>query len=133
MSLAIAAVWERLLASRHQIAVLLFATATVGLFAHGLVIQRHLYDIGQCQTRFLASVDSLLAQQPAAVTPRIVVVPEPGAPSRVGIRAVSAREAYTANGRPIVTFESPEQSEAARSDNGALRVRMTPTCTLAPK
>jgi len=133
MSLAIAAVWERLRANRSRGAGLLIAAVVVGLLAHGLVIQRHLYDVGQCQSRFLADIDNLLAQQPAAVTPRIVVMPEPGAPSRVGIRAVSAREAYTANGRPIVTFESREQSEAARSDNGALRVRMTPTCTLAPK
>jgi hypothetical protein len=133
MSLAIAAVWERLLVNRHRGAVLLIAAAAVSLFAHGLVMQWHFYDVGLCQTRLLASVDSLLAQQPAAATARIVVVPEPGAPLRVGIRAVSAREAYTANGRPIVTFESPEQREAALSDDRAMRVRMTAACTLAPK
>ena len=133
MSLAIAAVLERLLANRQRGAVLLIAVAAVSLFAHGLVIQRHFYDIGQCQSRFLADVDTLLAQQPAAAIARIVVVPEPGAPSRVGIRAVSAREAYTANGRPLVTFESPDQREAAHSDSGGLRVRMTAACTLALK
>jgi hypothetical protein len=96
------------------------------------VIQRQLYDVGQCQTRFLASVDTLLAQQPAATTISIIVVPEPGAPMRIGIRAVSAREAYTANGRPIVTFESPDQRDAAPPFPDALRVRMTAMCTLAP-
>jgi len=133
MSLAIAAVWERLLANRHPGPALLIAAAAVCLFAHGLVIQRQFYDVGQCQTRFLASVDTLLAQQPAATTASIVVVPEPGAPMRIGIRAVSAREAYTTNGRPIVTFESPDQREAAPPVDDALRVRMTAACTLSPK
>jgi hypothetical protein len=133
MSLAIAAVLERLLANRRQGAILLIAAAVAGLFAHGLVIQRHLYDVGQCQTRFLANVDSLLAQQPAAANARIVVMPEPGASLRIGIRAVSAREAYTANGRPVVAFESPDQPEAALPDNGVIRVRMTAACALRPE
>jgi hypothetical protein len=133
MSLAIATVLERLLANRQRGAVLLIAVAAASLFAHGLMIQRHFYDIGKCQSRFLANVDTLLAQQSDPANARIVVVPEPGAPSRVGIRAVSAREAYTANGRPIVTFESPDQREVAQSDSGGMRVRMTAACTLALK
>jgi hypothetical protein len=51
----------------------------------------------------------------------------------VAIRAVSARDAYTANGRPIITFESPDRRETAPPDNGAMRVRMTAACALRPE
>ena len=65
MSLAIAAILQRSLAERRLGLVALLLTGAGALFAHDLVIQRHLYDVGECQSRFLASVDTLLAQQPA--------------------------------------------------------------------
>ncbi len=130
MSLAIAATLERLLVTQHKRVVLLVLAGAAALYAHDLAIQRHLYDIGQCQSRFLASVDTLLAQRQTPGTPGIIVSPEAGAPLRVAIRAVSAREAYTANGRPLVSFGSPDQREGGALDNGAIRVRMTAACTL---
>ncbi len=104
-------------------------TGAGALFAHDLAIQRHLYDVGECQSRFLAGVDTLLAQQP----PGIIVVPDPGASLRVAIRAVSAREAYVANGQPVVTFDAPDPQPAASPAKGALRARMTAACVLRPE
>ena len=94
MSLALAAVLMRLVAARRTGVVVAILAAVVGLFAHDLVIQRHLYDVGQCQTRFLAGVDALLAQNTPG-TIGIVVLPDAGAEAvtRVAIRTVSAREA----------------------------------------
>jgi len=129
MSLALAAVLERSLASRRLgLATLLLAGAGA-LFAHDLAIQRHLYDVGGCQSRFLASVDTLLAQQ----APGIVVIPEPGTSLRVAIRAVSAREAYVANGQPVVTFDAPDAQTAASPIHGAVRARMSAACVLRPE
>ncbi len=132
LSLALAATFARVLAARRKFAILLVAAIGVGLCAHALEIQRHLYRYGQCQAHFLESLDALLAQQASATTAHVVVAPEPGAPARVAIRAVTAREAYTANGLPMVTFELPDQSPGSPPTSGTLRARMSPTCALRP-
>jgi len=132
-SLAIAAILVRLAASRRIGAVVLVLAGAGALFAHNLVIQRHLYDNGQCQTAFLASVDTLLAQKDLRAPGMIAVAPDAGATLGVAIRAVAGRDAYTANGRPIIAFESPDRRGAAPPDNGAMRVRMTAACTLRPE
>jgi hypothetical protein len=128
MSLALAATLAQSWATRrYGLAVLVLAGAGA-LLAHDVVIQRHLYAVGQCQSRFLASVDTLLATSPD----RIVVVPEPDAAAfmRIAIRAVSAREAYEIDGRPLVAFDAPDQEVEAPPGNGGLRVRMTAACVL---
>jgi len=129
MSLALAAVLERSLAARRLGLAALLLTGAGALFAHDLAIQRHLYDVGGCQSRFLASVDTLLAQR----TPGIVVVPDPDASLRVAIRAVSAREAYIANGQPVVAFDAPDSQSAAPPAKDAFRARMTAACVLRPE
>jgi hypothetical protein len=133
MSLAIAAILVRLAASRRIGAVVLVLAVAGALFAHDLVIQRHFYKNGQCQTAFLASVDTLLAQEAPRAPGMIVVAPDAGAALGVAIRAVAGRDAYIANGRPIIAFESPDRREAALPANGAMRVRMTAACTLRPE
>jgi len=114
---------------RYGLATLVLA-GVGALFVHNIVIQRQLFDTGQCQARFLDSVDATLAATPAG----IVVVPEPDAAAftRIAIRAVTAREAYIIDGRPIVVVDSSDRRDAAVPDNGALRMRMTPACTLRP-
>ncbi len=126
MSLALAAILERSLAARRLGLAALLLTGAGALFAHNLAIQRHLYDVGVCQSRFLAGVDALLAQR----APAIIVVPDPGTSLRVAIRAVSAREAYVANGQPVVTFDAPDSQPATSPAQGALRVRMSAACVL---
>ncbi len=130
MSLALAAIITRLMVDRKKFALLVAAMAAVGLSVHSIEIQRHLYQYGKCQSQFLGSLDHLLAQQSGAETARIVVVPDAGAPARVAVRAVTAREAYTANGQPTVTFETPDQQSAMPTAPGAIRARMTATCAL---
>jgi hypothetical protein len=129
MALALAATLERSLAARRLGLAALMLTGAAALFAHDLAIQRHLYDVGGCQSRFLASVDTLLAQR----TPGIVVIPDPGTSLRVAIRAVSAREPYVANGQPVITFDAPDPQAAASPVKRALRVRMTAACVLRPE
>jgi hypothetical protein len=129
MSQALAAILERSLAARHLGLAALLLTGAGALFAHDLAIQRHLYNVGGCQSRFLASVDTLLAQRP----PGIVVIPDPGASLRVAIRAVSAREPYVANGQPVVTFDAPDPQAAVSPVKDALRARMTAACVLRPE
>jgi hypothetical protein len=129
MSLALAAVMQRTLAARQRGAAALVVAGVVALGAHAVTIQRHLLDHGRCQQRFLASVDALLAKQ-APDARRIIVVPDDGALVRVAIRAVAAREAYTVNGHPIVTFDAPGQRDAATPDGAAPRVVMTAACLL---
>ena len=133
MSLALAATTLRLAANGSRLALPLLVVAGGALYAHDLVIQRQLYVVGACQAQFLSSVDALLARQQSLVRPAIIVVPQPGAPSRVAIRAVAAREAYAPDGRPLVVVEAPDQRPAAQTDAGGLRARMTPTCTLEPE
>ena len=133
MSLAIATILVRLAASRRIGAVLLVIAGAGALFVHALVIQRHLYDNGQCQTAFLASVDTLLAQKALRAQGMIAVAPDADAPLGVAIRAVASRDAYTENGRPIIAFESPDRRNAATPANGAMRFRMTAACTLRPE
>ena len=132
MSLALAAMLERSLAARRLGLAAVLLTGAGALFAHDLAIQRHLYAVGECQSRFLASVDTLLAQQ-APGTPGIVVEPDRGVSLRVAIRAVSAREAYVANGQPVVTFAAPDPQRVSTPAKGALRMRMTAACVLRPE
>jgi hypothetical protein len=129
MSLALAATMTRLAASGHRLAFALLVVMAAGLYGHDLVIQRQLQVVGGCQAQFLKSVDALLAQPPPSV-PAIIVVPEPGAPSRVAIRAVAAREAYAKDGAPLVVIEAPGQLATPSSEGRAIRVQMTPACTL---
>ena len=129
MSLALAAILQRSLAARRLGLAALMLTGAGALFAHDLAIQRHLYAVGECQSRFLAGVDTLLARQ----APGIIVVPDPGASLRVAIRAVSAREAYVANGQPVVTFDAADPQPATPPVKGALRARMTAACVLRPE
>jgi hypothetical protein len=132
MSLAIAATLTRLLASGRRGAALLIIVGAVGLSAHSLVIQRDLYEQGECQSRFLTSLEAMLAQQSPSGRAHIVVVPETFAPAHIAIRSVAAREAYTDNGQPIVAFVESSR-DAAPPDAGALRARMTATCSLVPE
>ena len=81
-----------------------------------------------CQARFLAGVDTALAQQ-APGSQGIVVVPEDGELVRVAIRAVAGREPYMRDGKPIVTFDSPDQ----QAGNATMRVRMTSACAVRPE
>jgi hypothetical protein len=125
MALAMAAVTVRLLTTQRRAAAALIAAGAVALFLHSLAIQRQLFTVAQCQTRFLTSLDALLATQPAARSGQVLVVPDPGAPLRVGIRAVAAREAYSADGQPRVVFD-----EGGRAASGATRARMESSCTV---
>jgi len=131
MSLAMAAVLTKAWATRRYGWAALVLAAGGALLAHDFAIQRQLFATGQCQTRFLESVDAALATTPAG----IVVVPEPdaAASTRIAIRAVSAREAYEVNGRPVVVFDAPGQQASAAPGKDALRMRMTATCALRPE
>jgi hypothetical protein len=133
MSLAIAATLTRLLASGRRAAALLITAGAIALFAHSLVIQRDLYQQGECQSQFLSSLDALLARQSAAGNARVVVVPEVGAPAHIAIRSIAVREPYTANGQPVVTFAGSADRDAALPDTRALRAWMTTTCSLRPE
>lgn len=130
LSLALAATFMRALETGRKLALVAVAVGGVALWAHGVEIQRHLYQYGKCQTRFLTSLDALLAQQTSAAAAGIVVVPDPGAPARIAIRAVAAREAYTAGGLPTVTFELPDGENGTPPVADATRARMSTTCTL---
>ncbi len=132
MSLAIAALLERTMGQGRAGQVALILTGVGALFAHNLAIQLHLHDIGECQSRFLASVDTLLAQQRPEVR-GIVVAPDSGAPLRVAIRAVSAREPYVVNGRPLVTFDTLVPPPVEPLAQGAVRARMTAACVALPE
>jgi hypothetical protein len=131
MSLAMAATLARSWATRRFGVAALILAGAGALLAHDVAIQRHLYAVGQCQSRFLASVDTLLATSPDG----IVVVPEPDAASfmRIAIRAASAREAYEVNGRSLVAFDAPDQRVDAPPTDGGRRVRMTAACVLRPE
>ncbi len=132
MSLALAAVLARLLATRRtRLACVVLAGVAV-LYAHNLAIQALLFQHGQCQSRFLNDVDALLARGTAANPTAIRVVAEDGAPTRVAIRAVAARERYTANGVALVSFEGTADEVASPPGQGTIRVRMTAACTLVP-
>ena len=131
MSLAMAAVLSRAWATRRFGWAALVLAGVGALLVHHIVIQRQLFDAGQCQARFLESVDAALATTAAG----IVVVPDADAAAvtRIAIRAVSAREAYEVDGRPIVAFDAPGQLVSASPGNNALRLRMTATCSLRPE
>jgi hypothetical protein len=127
MSLAIAATLGRLLAVGHRRAAVLVLAGVVALYAHDVAIQLRLYRTGVCQARFLADVDRLLAQQPPG-SQGLVVVPEDGELSGVAVRAVAGREPYMRDGKPIVTFDAPDQ----QAGSATTRVRMTAGCALRP-
>jgi hypothetical protein len=131
MSLAMAAVLAQCWATRRYGLATLVLAGVGALLVHNIVIQRQLFDAGQCQARFLEGVDAMLATTPAG----IVVVPDPDAVTftRIAIRAVSAREAYEVNGRPIVAFDAPGQLVSAPAGSDTLRMRMTATCMLRPE
>jgi hypothetical protein len=131
MALALAAVLARSWATRRYGLAALVLAGAGALLIHDVVIQRQLFDAGQCQARFLESVDATLATTPAG----IVVVPEPDAAAftRIAIRAVSAREAYEVNGRPVIAFDAPGQLVSEPPGADALRMRMTATCALQPE
>jgi hypothetical protein len=133
MSLAIATVLARLLVARRARLAMLVVAGVAGLYAHNLAIQVRLYETARCQSRFLESVDALLAQVASAGPRTIRVIPDDLAPARVAIRAVSNRERYTANGTALVTFERAERTNALASGPDMTRVRMTTACTLVPE
>jgi hypothetical protein len=130
MSLALAATLAQSLSTRRFGLAALILAGAGALLAHNVAIQRHLHAVGQCQSRFLASVDTLLASSPGGM----VVIPEPHAAAfmRIAIRAVSAREVYEVNGRSLVAFDAPDQQVDAPPVNGALRVSMSAACVLRP-
>jgi hypothetical protein len=128
MSLAVAAVLARLLVARRARLAMLVVAGIAGLYAHNLAIQVRLYETARCQSRFLESVDALLAQVASAGPRTIRVVPDDLAPARVAIRAVSNRERYTANGIALVTFERAERTNSPPSGPSMTRVRMTTNC-----
>ena len=132
MSLAMAAVLVRLISTKRARVACLVIAGAVGLYVHNLAIQILLYEHGVCQSRFLASVDELLAQDESSGPKSIRIVSDAGALSRVAIRAVSNRERYEVGGIPGVTFESAGGSALAPTNKGAYRARMTPACTLVP-
>ena len=82
MSLAMAAVLTRSWSTRRYGLAALVLAGAGALFAHDIVIQRHLSDAGQCQSRFLASVDALLATTPAGSSWRRNPMPRPSCESR---------------------------------------------------
>jgi hypothetical protein len=127
MSFALAATLDRLLATQRRRATALALAGIVALGAHAAAIQVRLYQHGVCQTRFLAAVDTVLAQQTPGAQ-GIVVVPEDGELSRVAIRAVAGRDPYLRDGVPIVTFDAPDQQPGT----AATRMRMTAACALRP-
>ena len=128
MSLAIAATLDRVLAMRNRLAAALILAGVVALYAHDVAIQLRLYEYGVCQARFLAGIDTALAQQ-APGSQGIVVVPEDDELVGVAIRAVAGREPYMRDGNPIVTFDSPDQ----QAGNATMRVRMTSACAVRPE
>jgi len=130
MSLAMAAVFARLMIERRAVLAAIVVVAAAGLFAHSLAIQNLLYDYGRCQSRLLEDVDRLLLRNASTGVTAIRVVPEAGAPLRVAVRALSYRERYTANGVPLVTFERTDIAKPISPSPGALDVRMTAACTL---
>ncbi|MEO8346127.1 MAG: hypothetical protein ABI607_10560 [Betaproteobacteria bacterium] len=133
MSLALAATITRLLATGPKFALALMVAGAVALWTHGMEIQRHLHVYGQCQTRFLTSLDNLMVQQSPSANAQLVIVPDAGAPARIAIRAVAYREAYMAHGQPTVTFVLPDQpngSNGSPPTPGATLARMSATCTL---
>ncbi len=130
MSLALAAVLARLLAARREYLAWFVVAGVAVLYAHNLAIQTLLFQHGRCQSRFLHDVDALVALGAAAGPTAIRVVPDDGAPTRVAIRAVAARERYSANGIALVTFEGTAGNQATPLDRGATRVRMTTSCNL---
>jgi hypothetical protein len=130
MSLAMAAVFARLMIERRATVAAVVIVAAAGLFAHNLAIQNLLYDYGQCQSRLLEDVDRLLLRNASVGVTAIRIAPEVGAPLRVAIRATSYRERYTANGVPLVTFEHADIANPIPSSAGVLHVHMTAACTL---
>jgi hypothetical protein len=130
MSLAMGAVFARLMVKRRAAFATIVVVAAAGLFAHNLAIQKLLYDHGRCQSRLLEDVDTLLLRNASIGVTAIRVAPEVGAPLRVAVRAVSNRERYTANGIPLVTFERTDIADPIPPSAGALHVHMTATCTL---
>jgi hypothetical protein len=131
MSLAMAAVLMRSWTTRRYGMAALVLAGAGALFVHDIVIQRQLFDSGQCQARFLEGVDAALAATPAG----IVVVPEgdAAAVTRIAIRAVTAREAYEVHGRTVVAFDAPGQLVSVPPGTDAPRMRMTATCALRPE
>jgi hypothetical protein len=123
MSVALAAVLVGLLTAHRRVAAALIVAGIAVLFAHSLAIQRQLYTVAQCQTRFLGDLDALRAA--AGKSARILVIAEAEASRSVGARAVAAREPYTADGAPLVIFD-----ESAPAAGGAMRARMARTCAL---
>ena len=130
MSLAMAAVFARLMIERRAALAAIVVVAAAGLFAHDLKIQTLLYDQGRCQSRVLADVDRLLLRNAAIGVTAIRIAPEAGAPLRVAVRATSYRERYTANGVPLVTFEHTDIANPIPTGAGVLHVHMTAACTL---
>jgi hypothetical protein len=130
LALALAATLHGAIAGRHWAAAVGIAAAAVALYAHDLVIQRYFFDHGRCQARLLRDVDAWLAQPQRAGTRRLVIVPDEGALGRVAIRALSDREAYAVDGRPLVTFATAGTPQASRLERGTTRVHMTEACTL---
>jgi hypothetical protein len=131
MSLAMAAVLAKARATRRYGLATLVLAGAGALLIHNIVIQRQLFDTGQCQARFLESVDATLAATPAGIV--VVAEPDAAAFARIAIRAVSAREAYETSGRPVVAFDAPGQLVSASPGKDALRMRMTATCSLRPE
>jgi hypothetical protein len=132
MSLALAAVLARLLASRRTRLAWIVLVGVAVLYAHNLAIQALLFQHGECQSRFLNDVDALLARATATHPTAIRVIAEEGALTRVAIRAVAARQRYIANGVALVSFEGTVDKDAASPQAGAIRVRMTAACRLVP-
>jgi hypothetical protein len=133
MSLALAAVLVRLACTNRARITWLVAAGVAGLYVHNLAIQALLYEHGTCQSRFLASVDTLLASTASSGAHSVRVVADPDVLSRVAIRAVSHRERYRVDGVPNVTFESTAGDVAVKESTDAIRVRMTTACTLIPE
>jgi hypothetical protein len=133
MSLAMAAVLVRLASTKRARIAWLVVAGAAGLYLHNLAIQALLYEHGICQSRFLASVDTLLTSTASSGAHSIRVIPDPGVLSRAAIRAVANRERYTVDGVPNITFQLAAGDAAAKQSPNAIRVRMTTACTLIPE
>ena len=116
-------------ASRRNETIVLTSSiiAAVVLSAHTLKTQSVLYGDGVCQSTFLSSLDTRMALEAERRTQRIVITPQTGARSYVGIRTIFARERYAgATGLPAVAFADPSKPEANAS--ATVFVEMTPRC-----
>ena len=133
MALAMAALYARARLDRVRWLQAVLVICGVVLVAHTVKAQAFIYKTGQCQNQLLTSLEMLWGAVPGSAMHGIRIIPEPGAPLHVAIRALFQRVPYQKNDRSLIEFDEAVagNERVSASPQSVLLVRMSRSCALS--